>query len=66
MGRRYLELDDCAFVVVEVAVVGGRKDGDYGGELLLPAPVVHLEAVGLRLVGSDHRQQPVLAQKTFG
>lgn len=53
----YLEFDDCCLVIVEVAVVGSGEDGDDCRELLLAAPVVHLESIGLRLVGSDDGEQ---------
>jgi hypothetical protein len=49
----YFELDDCALVVVEVAVVGGGEDGDDCGELLCARPLIHLEPLGLRLVRPD-------------
>ena len=50
----YLELDDCPLVVVEIAVVGSREDGDDSWELFLPSPVVHLEPVGLSLMSPYH------------
>lgn len=64
--KDYLEFYDCALVVVEVAVVGSRKDSYHCRELLLPAPVIHLETVGLSLVGPDHRQQTVLVEEILG
>ncbi len=61
--RVVLEFDDCAFVVVHVAVVGGREDRDDDGELLGTVPLVHLVAVELGLVGTENRQDLVLLQK---
>lgn len=47
------ELDDCALVVVNVAVVRGREDRDHHRELRGAIPLVHLVAVELSFVGSQ-------------
>jgi hypothetical protein len=62
----YFELDDCAFVIVEIAVVGGGEDGDDGGKLFLTPPVVHLESVSLRLMRADDGEQGILLQEGLG
>lgn len=62
----YFELDNCAFVVVEIAVVGGREYGDDGGELLLSAPVIHFEAVCLSFMGSDDGKEAVFIEEALG
>ena len=61
--RVVLKFYDCAFVVVDVAVVGRGEDGDDHRELLRSVPLVHLVAVELRLVRTQHGQDLVLLQK---
>jgi hypothetical protein len=53
----YFELDDCAFVVVEIAVVWCGKDGNDCWELFLPSPMIHLEAIGLCLMSPNDGQK---------
>lgn len=53
------EFDDGTLVIVEITVIGRREDSDDGGELLLSAPVVHLEAVSLGLMGSDDGKKSI-------
>ena len=54
---------DGSSVCVGSAVVRSREDGDGQREVLLAFPHVHVEAILLYLVGSDKRQQSLLAQK---
>lgn len=57
------KFDDCAFVVVDVAVVGCGEDGDDHGELLGPIPLVHLVPIELGFVRTNDRQQLILVQE---
>ncbi len=54
---------DCAFVVVNVAVVRSGEYRDDYGKLLRAVPLVHFVAVELRLVGTEYGQDLVLLQK---
>lgn len=49
----YLELDDCSFVVIEVAIVGRGEDSDYGWKLFGAAPMIHLKPISLGLMCPD-------------
>lgn len=62
----YLEFDDSSLVVIEIAVVRCREDGDDRWKLLSPRPLVHLEALRLSLMGSDYRQYLVLLEELLG
>lgn len=59
----YFKFDDCAFVVVKVTIIGGRKDGDNWGELFGSRPFVHFESFSLSLMSSDDRQNAVLFEE---
>lgn len=61
----YHEFNDGCLVIVEIAVVGGRKNSDYGRELFLACPVVHLESIRLGFVSPDYGQQFVLAEEAL-
>ena len=47
-----LKFDKGAFVVVDIAVVGRRKNGDDCREIGLAIPLVHFVPFDLGLVGS--------------
>lgn len=49
----YLEFYDSSFVVVKIAVVGSRENGDHCWEFLGSWPLVHFESLSLGLVGPD-------------
>ncbi len=42
VGQAYLELDDSSFVIVDIAVVGSREDGDDDWEVSGSIPAMHL------------------------
>lgn len=51
--EEYFEFDDCAFVVIEIAIIGSWEDGDDSWKLFSTWPFVHFESFSLRLMGSD-------------
>lgn len=57
------EFDDSSFVVVHIAVVGGREYRYHHWELLCSIPLVHLISIELRLMCPQDRQQLVLMQE---
>jgi len=61
----YFELDDCGFVIIEIAVVRRREEGDDCWEFLSSGPFIHLEPLSLRLVGPDYRNDLVLLEETL-
>lgn len=48
------ELDDGAFVVVNITVVRSREDSNDYGKLSWSIPFVHLIAIELSFMGSDY------------
>merc|ERR1712051_762708 len=57
-----LDEDNGALVLVLAAVVRRAEDRDDRGESLMATPSVHLVAVDLDLMSSDHRYEIVRAQ----
>jgi len=58
-----LKFDHGSFIVVDVAVVGGREDGDDDREVGVAVPAVHLVAIELGLVRPDDRDQVVALEE---
>lgn len=52
----YFEFDNCSFIIVKVTVVRRRKDSYNSRKLFLSSPMIHLEAISLRLVRSNYWQ----------
>ena len=60
------ELDYGALVVVHVAVIWSREDGDHHWELRGPVPLMHLVPIELSLVSSQDREQLVFMEELVG
>mmetsp|Transcript_21994 Transcript_21994/g.62851 ORF Transcript_21994/g.62851 Transcript_21994/m.62851 type:complete len:376 (+) Transcript_21994:482-1609(+) len=58
-----VELEDRAFIVVDVAIVRRRKNRDHRGEAGGGVGPVHFVALQLRLVGADDGKQLVLVEE---
>jgi len=59
----YFKFNECAFVVIDIAVVRGRKNCDDGWEIFFSVPLVHFVALNLSLMGSNKRQQSIFIHK---
>lgn len=58
-----LELNNRPFIVVNITVVGSRKDGDHRREVRPPLPSVHLIPIQLRFMSSNDTYQVIGIQK---
>lgn len=63
---RYLEFYDCGFVIIEIAVIRSREEGNDCWEFLRSGPFIHLESLSLRLMGTDDRDDLVLLEEGLG
>ena len=63
---KYLEFYDSSLIVIEIAVIWSRKDGDDCWELFGTRPFVHLESFCLGLMGSNDRNNFILFKEMLG
>ena len=54
--------DNCSLVVIFTAIIWRAENCDYGRERLVATPTMHFVAIDLDLMGTDHRDEVVLAQ----
>jgi hypothetical protein len=59
----YLKFDDGAFVVVEIAVIRSRENGDNCWKFLSSRPFIHFEPVSLSLMSTYDRNNFVFLKK---
>ena len=62
----YFKFDDCTLVVVHIAIVGSREDGDHDWEFRWSIPFVHLVPVELGLMSSQDGQKSVFVEESIG
>jgi len=58
-----LDFDDCALVLVDVAVVGRAEDRDHAGQLQGLLPVMDLVTLHLHLMRPYHEGQVVVVKQ---
>ncbi len=63
--KLYLKLDDCSLVIIEVAIIWRRENGDNCWKFFSPRPFVHLETFCLCLVCADDRYYFVSLEKSL-
>jgi hypothetical protein len=64
-----LELDDRAFIIINITVIRSRKNGNDRREVHCVIPFVHFKAVQLSFMGSNNGQKVVFVEergRSFG
>ena len=65
LSRKYLEFNDSAFIVIEIAVIWSRKDRYDRWKLFSSRPFVHFEPFRLSFMSSDDRKHLIFLKKVF-